>query len=41
MCGSNFAKKAESASLKLVVGELDIDKLKTVPTYFSKLSNAF
>ena len=37
---SNFVKKAESVSLKLVVDELDIYQLKTVSTDFSQLSNA-
>ena len=36
---SNFVKKAQSVSLKLVVDELDIYQLKTVSTDFSQLSN--
>ena len=34
---SDFAKKADLASLKLVVDELDIDKLKTVNVDLIKL----
>ena len=36
----DFAKKADLASLKSDVDELDIDKLKTVPTDLVKLNNA-
>ena len=36
---SNFASKTNLASLKTEIGKLDIDKLKVVPTDFSKLSN--
>ena len=33
-------KKSELTTVKLEVGELDIDKLKTDPTDLSRLSNA-
>ena len=36
---SKFAKKADLASLKSDVDELDTDKLKTIPLHLSKLSN--
>ena len=36
---SDFAKKADLASLKSYIDELDIDKLKTVTVCLSKLSN--
>ena len=36
---SKFAEKANLASLKLDVNELNIDKLKTVPDDLSKLGN--
>ena len=36
---SNFAKKANSPSLKLDGDELDIDKIKTVPVDVSKITN--
>ena len=36
---SDFAKKADSVSLESNVDKLGIDKLKTVPTDLSKLSN--
>ena len=36
---SSFALKTSLASLKSEVDELDIDKLKPVPTDLSKLSN--
>ena len=36
---SDFAKKADLASLKSDIDELDIDKLKTITVCLSKLSN--
>ena len=36
---SNFALKSNLASLKAVVDQLDVEKLKTVPVNLSKLSN--
>ena len=36
---SKFAKKADLASIKLDVDELDTDKLKAIPLPASKLSN--
>ena len=36
---SNSALKLNLASLKAVVDQLDVDKLKTVPVNFSKLNN--
>ena len=36
---SKFAKKADLASIKLDVDELDTDKLKAIPLPVSKLSN--
>ena len=36
---SNFKLKSNLASLKAVVDQLDVDKLKTVPVNLSKLSN--
>ena len=35
----NLAAKSDLASLKAVVDELDINKLKTVPSDLSRLSN--
>ena len=36
---SDFAKKTDLVSLKWIVDELDIDKLKTIPTDLSKLND--
>ena len=36
---SNLAAKLDLASLKTQVNKIDVDKLKTVPAYLSKLSN--
>ena len=36
---SKFAKNIDLASLKLDINEVDIDKLKTVLIYLSKISN--
>ena len=36
---SKFSKKADLASIKLDVDELDTDKLKAIPLPASKLSN--
>ena len=35
----NLGSKSNLAKLKAVVNKIDIDKLKTVPADFSKLSN--
>ena len=37
---SNLAAKSDFATLKAVVDKTDVDKLKTVSTDLSKLSNA-
>ena len=37
---SEFANKADLASLKSDIDKLDIDKLETVPTDLSELGNA-
>ena len=37
---SKLAAKSDLASLKAEVDKIDVDKLKTVPTDLSKLSNA-
>ena len=36
---SDFAKKTDLVSLKWIVDELDIDKLKTIPNDLSKLND--
>ena len=36
---SDFAKKTDLVSLKWIVDELGIDKLKTIPTDLSKLND--
>ena len=36
---SSYATKANLAALKTEVGTIDVDKLKTTPTYLAKLSN--
>ena len=36
---SDFAKKTDLVSLKWIVDELDIDKLKTIPTDLGKLND--
>ena len=37
---SNFASKTNLAALKTEVDKIDVDKLKTTPVDFAKLTNA-